>query len=520
MSSAAQDWRPELDELARRTALARQMGGAEKVARQHVQGKLDVRQRIGQLLDEDSFHEIGALSGRAGYDEHGRLHDFMPANFLFGRGRIDGRPVVVGADDFSIRGGAADGGIRDKTLMAERMAFEWRMPIVRLIDGTGGGGSVKSIESEGRTYVPAVQGWHQMVMNLGAVPVVSLLLGSVAGFGAGRAVNSHYSLMVKDTAQMFTAGPPVVERIGEQLSKNQLGGSEVHARNGSIDDEVASEAEAFERARRFLSYLPSSVHELPPRGPVHDDAQRREARLLGIVPRDRRRAYRMRSIIDDVVDRGSFFEIGKGYGRSLICGLARLDGWPVALMAGDPFYDGGALSALAAQKMTRHIDLAQTFHLPMVHLVDCPGFKIGLEAEQAATLRHGARAMAAVCQATVPWCSVIVRKVYGVAGGAHQNSARCNLRYAWPSGDWGSLPLEGGIEVAYKAELAQAEDPQQMVREIGERIERMRSPFRTAEAFRIEEIIDPRDTRPLLVDFAHRALRVLEPGPSTSWCRP
>ena len=513
-------WDKEIEELRRREALARQMGGPDKVKRQHDGGKLTVRERIDALLDTGSFHEIGAIAGRGHYGDDGSLEALAPANFVFGRGRIDGRPVVVGGDDFTVRGGAADAAIWEKQIMAEQMANEYRLPLIRLVDGTGGGGSVKSLEDMGFTYVPYNPGWEWVVANLATVPVVSLALGSVAGIGAARAVSCHYSVMVRGISHMFTAGPPVVARLGQTLTKEELGGSTIHTRNGAIDDEVASEQEAFEHARRFLSYLPSSVHDLPARGPRTDDPERREDWLIEAVPRDRRQVYKMRPIVEAVVDAGSFFEIGRAWGRAVITGLARLDGWPVAILASDPFIYGGGWSAEAAQKIVRFADLAQTFHLPVVHFVDVPGFLIGLQAEKAATIRHGARALAAIYQATVPWCSIIVRKAYGVAGAAMSNAARVNMRYAWPSGDWGSLPLEGGIEVAYKAQLAEADDPDALLAEITDRLERVRSPFRTAEAFSVEEIIDPRDTRPLLCDFANLAAPLRTPGPSTAGYRP
>jgi len=505
-------WQPEIDELRRREALARRMGGTEKVDRHHNQGKLTVRERVDRLLDAASFHEIGALAGKASYDETGRLSEFVPANLVIGRGRLDGRPVVVAGDDFTVRGGANDAGIREKMIQAEQMANELRLPLVRLVDGTGGGGSVKTLEMEGRTYVPAVRGWNFVIDNLSTVPVVALALGSVAGLGAARVAASHYSVMVKETSQMFVAGPPVVARVGQNLSKNELGGSDIHTRNGAVDDEVENEEAAFAAARRFLSYLPPSVYEVAARGEPSDDPARREEWLIEAIPRDPRKVYRMRRIIEALVDQGSFFEIGRKWGRPAITGLARFDGWPVALLASDPHFYGGAWTADASQKVMRFVDLAETFHLPVVHLADIPGFLIGREAEEAATIRHGVRAMAAVGQATVPWCAVLVRKVYGVAGAAHMNSARFNVRYAWPSGDWGSLPIAGGLEAAYKAELERAPDREAKLREIEARLERFRSPFRTAEAFLIEEIIDPRDTRPLICEFANLAAPLRTPG--------
>ncbi len=513
-------WESDIEELRRRQALAREMGGEERVAKHRSLGKLTVRDRVDGLLDPGSFHEVGSITGSAEYGPDGAMTGFTPVPFIFGRGSIDGRPVVVAGDDFTVRGGSADMAGKRKQEVAEQMARELRLPMIRLIDGSGGGGSVKTYETSGFTYVPANPAWDDVVANLSEVPVVALALGSVAGLGAARMVTSHYSMIVKGTAQMFTAGPPVVKQIGEDLTKEELGGSSIHAKNGAVDDEVESEAEGFARARQFLSYLPSSVHELPPRGAQGDDPGRREEMLIKIVPRSRRQVYKMRAIVEAVFDKASFFEIGRQHGRSSICGLARLDGWPVAVMASDPYIYGGAWTAESSLKVTRFVDFAETFHLPVVHLVDIPGFRIGLEAEQAATIRHGARAMTAIYQARGPWCTILVRKAFGVAGAAMQNASRLPFRYAWPSGDWGSLPLEGGIEAAYRRDLEAAADPVKMRAEIDERLNRVRSPFRTAEKFGIEEIIDPRDTRKILCEFANLAAPLRLAGTRATGYRP
>ncbi|MFP5406541.1 MAG: acyl-CoA carboxylase subunit beta, partial [Gammaproteobacteria bacterium] len=477
-----------------------------------------VRERIASLLDAASFREVGSISGRAEYDAEGGLLDLAASNFVFGRGRIDGRPVAVAADDFTVRGGASDASMLGKVSASEQMACELRLPLVRLIDATGG--SVRTIETIGRTYVPANPAWEWVTRNLDTVPVVSLVLGSIAGLASARAVASHYSLMVRGTSHMFIAGPPVVARTGRAFTKDELGAAEIHARSGAVDDLVDGEEEAFERTRRFLSYLPGSVHEVPARGTTDDPVDRREERLASVVPRDRRKVYRMREILADVLDRDSFFEVGKLYGRSCITGLARLDGWTVAVLASDPYFYGGAWTAEASQKATRFVDFAETFHLPVVNFVDVPGFLIGPEAEQAGTIRHGARALSAIYQATVPWCSIIVRKAFGVAGAAHTNAARFHYRYAWPSGDWGSIPLEGGIEAAYRSELAAAENPEERLAEIVSQLEALRSPFRTAETFGVEEIIDPRDTRACLCEFAGLAARLVQPVPARVQYRP
>lgn len=505
-------WIPEIEELRTREAMAEQMGGAEKVARQHSRGKLDARARIAGLVDAGSFREVGKIAGRGTYDADGRVLALAPSNLIFGRAAIDGRPVVASADDFTVRGGAADAAILRKFEQCEAMAHTLKIPLVRMIDGTGGGGSVKTLETIGATYVPAVPGWSDVIRNLETVPVVALALGPTAGLGAARVVASHYSIMVRGLSQLFAAGPAVVEAIGEKSDKESLGGSEIHTRNGVVDEEVGSEAEAFARARRFLSYLPSAVGQLAARMPCGDPVDRREDGLIAAVPRGALQAYSMRKVLDAVFDAGSVFEMGRMWGRAAITAFARLDGWPVAVLASDPSFLGGSWDAKTSEKAERFVRLADQFRLPVVHLVDNPGFMIGSAAEAAGTIRCGVNAMNAIYRATVPLACVVVRKAYGIAGSAMSNADAFQYRFAWPSGDWGSLPIEGGIEVAYKSEIESAEDGPAHLEAIRARLNKVRSPFRTAELFGIEEIIDPRDTRPLLCEFAALAWRAMGAG--------
>jgi acetyl-CoA carboxylase carboxyltransferase component len=501
-------WQPELDELRERQELAERMGGPEKIRRQHDAGRLTVRERIAALLDQGSFREIGGLAGKAEYDDTGALKGFMAANFVTGTGRIDGRKVIVGGDDFTIRGGASDASIAAKQIYAERMANELRLPIVRLIEGTGGGGSVKSFEQAGYTYVPVNPGWDYVVDNLSVVPVVAAGLGPVAGLGAARLCAAHLSILVADTAQLFVAGPPVVKRVGEDVDKEALGGSHVHARNGAVDLIARSELEAFELIRTFLSYLPPSAYALPPVVQSADPVDRRDEALLSAVPRDRRKPYRIREILGAVLDAGSVMEIQR-YGGSIVTALARLDGHPVGVVACDPFVAGGCMTAEGADAVIRLADLCSTFHVPVVTFTDQPGLLIGTRAEQRATIRHGVRAISAVYQGTAPGAEIIVRRVFGVGGAGLTNRHRIVRRWAWPSGDWGSLPVEGGIEAAYRADLEASDDPAALLAEIQTRLDAVRSPFRTAERFGVEEIIDPRDTRALLCDWVKDAYAIL-----------
>lgn len=513
-------WEKAIEELRRRERLAEHMGGEEPVERQRGRGKLTVRERVAFLADPGSFHEIGKIAGKAAYGPDDELLGFTPSTSVTGRARLEGRPVVILADDFTVRGGASDASIWQKMVQMIKMATEYRMPLVQMIDGTGGGGSVKALEKDPRTYIPETPGWNEIVTGLSQVPFVTLALGPCAGMGAGRLAASHFSIMVKELSQVFVAGPPVAIALGENVTKEELGGWKIQGQNGTVDNVVDTEADAFAAARRFLSYLPPSVHHLSERLQPTDDPKRKEESLISLVPKDGRTPYKPRKIIEAAVDRGSFFEIGHDWGRGIVTGLARIDGFAVGIMAGDPFFLDGAWTADVCDKVTRHMDLCSTFHLPVIHFVDCPGFAVGVKAETAGVTRAGVRAMTAVYQADVPVCSVIIRKAYGLAGSAMMNQSKTKWRYCWPSGDWGSLPMAGGIEAAFRKELSEAENPEELKASLYRKFEAIRSPFRTAESFLAEEIIDPRETRSLLVDFAHHAQRALTAGERRVTFRP
>ena len=513
-------WQPELDELARRKEFAKQLGGTEKVDRHRANGKLTVRERIDRLVDANSFTEIGSVTGKGEYDENGDIVDSMPTNVVCGSASIENRRIFVTGDDFTVRGGANDGGLADKFAFAETYARRWRIPLVRLVDGTGGGGSVKHLETVGRTFLPDVAMFTEVGDTLSEVPVVALGLGSVAGMGAARVCASHYSVMVKGTSQLFAAGPPVVARAGEDVDKETLGGSKIHAASGTVDDQVDTEVQAFERARRFLSYLPQSVHELPPRIQSDDPANRREESLLSVIPREERKVYKMRPILDSVFDEGSVFEMGRAWGKSVITCFARIDGWPVAVLASDPYHYAGAWTPDSCKKAIRLVDLAQTFHLPVVHFIDIPGFLIGTAAEAGGVMRAGSQALVALRQSTVPWCAILVRKAFGMAGLTQRNGSEHFTRYSWPSAQWGSLPIAGGVQAAYRADIEASEDPDKTRAEIEAKLKKYESPLRAAEAFGVEEIIDPRETRERLAQFASMAAPLRQTGRSSFGYRP
>ncbi|MGI9591328.1 MAG: carboxyl transferase domain-containing protein, partial [Myxococcota bacterium] len=331
-------------------------------------------------------------------------------------------------------------------------------------------------------------------------PVVCAALGPVAGFPAARLVASHFALMTRDTAQVLTGGPALVERaLGVSASKDELGGAPVHERSGVVDNVAADEADAWRQIRAFLSYLPSNVWEPAPRLESDDPPGREEEALLELIPRNRRRAYKIRKVLEAVVDRGSFFELTPSFGRSQLTGFARLAGQPVGILANDCMQDGGAMTADGARKLRRFVETCDAFHLPIVSFVDEPGFMIGPEAEKAATIRHGMEAMFAVLQTKVPWFAVVLRKAFGVAAGIHLGPDATVM--AWPSAEAGSMPVESGVALAFRREVEEANDPEARRREIEEEIAAAQSVFPRAEEFGVHELIDPRHTRPRLCEW-------------------
>ncbi|MEZ5264532.1 MAG: carboxyl transferase domain-containing protein [Acidimicrobiales bacterium] len=501
----------DVRELRTRLAAAEQLGGAESVAFHHSRGKLTVRERLALLVDPGSLREFGALTGRGTYDEQNRLVSFLPKGEVNAMARIDGRKVVVSGGDFTVRGGSATavhGGLGQELGPAER-AREWRVPFIRLLDAAGG--SVRGFEDLGRTYLPDGNSFTVHDVDLmNEVPVVSAVLGSVAGLPAVNACMAHWNVMVEGISQIFPGGPPVVKAaLGQDITKEELGGPQIHTRvSGCIDNLAATEAEALAMIRRFLSYLPSSVHEVPSPVPCDDPVDRVESELRTLVPDNPRRIHDARRLLALVLDEGSFFEIGPDYGRARITGLARLGGYPVGVMANNPRVNGGATDVAAGAKAMRLMQLCDTFHLPLLSFADEPGFHVGIEQEKAGIERAGARMVAISCMTRMPWATVVVRRLYGVAGQCHHRPSGLFRRYAWPSARWGSMHIAGGASAAYRREIESAPDPEAKRAEIEGRLNALASPFRTAEATG-QDIIDPAETRPLLCEFVVDAQRIL-----------
>ena len=505
-------WDKALEDIEYVKELASEMGGSDRIARQHSGGRYTVRERIEKILDPGSFLEAGPMVGAAEFDDDGNLKEFTPGAYVMGLGEIEGRPVAIGGDDFTISGGSPHNVRKNSRQFTQPLAMQYGIPYVQLVEGVGH--SAKADEAAGHMGLPDGSQWYEAVELLKKVPVAAGIMGSVAGAPAAYALMSHFTVMVKEQSQIFPSGPPVVRRaIGETLDKEELGGYKMHVHDsGQVDNVAESEEEAFEQIKKFISYLPNTTSDVADRVETGDPPDRRPEELLNIIPSNRKRSYDPRKLISLVVDNGDFFEMRRHWAGAVITGFARLDGYSVGIVGSDPRFLAGAMDGWAAEKYAHFLDLCDAFNLPVVVFLDMPGFMLGSHAERKATMRRGVRALIASAEAEVPKVEFNVRKAYGVAADAihslgHPNGL--NLRYGWPAGEWGGIPIEGGVAAAYRREIESAEDPEAHREMIENRLLRLRSPFRAAYKGDVVDLIDPRDTRRLACKFVKLAQPML-----------
>ncbi|MCP3855262.1 MAG: hypothetical protein GY698_11090 [Actinomycetia bacterium] len=409
-------WAAAIDEIEYLRGLAAEMGGPARVERQHSGGRYTVRERIEKMADPGSFVEMGPLVGGTEYDENGNLTHFTPGGYVMGLAELDGRPVAIGGDDFTISGGSPHNVSKMPHDFAQPLALQYGIPYVQLREGVG---------------------------------------------------------------------------------------------HSSKQDEE----DAFNQIKQFLSYLPNTTGDVAPRVETGDPPDRRPEELLHIIPENRRRGYDARALIELVVDNGGFFEMRRHYAGAVITGFARLDGYSVGILSSDPMKLAGAMDGDGADKYAHFVDLCDAFNLPVVIFLDMPGFMLGSVAERKATMRRGVRALIASAEADVPKVEFNVRKSYGVAADGPNSIGLpdgINLRFGWPAGEWGGIPIEGGVAAAYRREIADAPDPEAHRAAIEERLLRMRSPFKAAQDGDVVDLIDPRDTRRLACTFVKLAQPALE----------
>jgi len=504
-------WESALSELEERRALARELGGKRRIDRQHEQGRRTVRERIE--CASTKFYEVGEFAAYEDRSATGELIGKMPASYVMGLAEFAGRPVALGGEDFTVRAGAPQtyldrmkGGLGG---FVEDLAHEYRIPLVMFMEGIGG--DVAAQAEKGHSYLVSSLSWKRSYELLSEVPVLAMVSGAAAGGTAGRTVLSHFSVMTKDSV-LFAGGPPLVKRaLGKDIDKHELGGAQVHTEiSGAVDNLAEDEDDAIRQMQTVLSYLPQNVWELAPRVECTDPVTRRGDELLKIIPENRRRPYKAKAMIETIVDQESFFEIGPGWGRSVITGYARMDGIPVGIVASNPMHLGGSLDAAAAEKQIRFVDTCSTFHLPIVYFADVPGFMVGPDAERGNVIRWGMRAIQSMIEAEVPVVTIQVRKAFGMAVSATSSPDSLSLRIAWPTAEWGDLPVEGGVEAGFSREIAAADDPAEYRRLVEERMHALSDPWKTVEAFGVENMIDPRETREVVCAFINASTGLLE----------
>ncbi|MHB8586540.1 MAG: acyl-CoA carboxylase subunit beta [Thermoplasmatota archaeon] len=493
---------------ARAAALAG--GGAERVSRQHAAGKLTARERLERLLDPGSFQEIDTFAVAQGTSRVPPASD-LGDGVVAGFGEIDGRPVAVYAQDFTVAGGSLGATTARKIVKIMDGAAKTGVPIIGLND-SGGARIQEGVASLGG-YGDIFQ--HHIRLS-GVVPQIGVVLGPSAGGAVYGPALCDFVLMTRKTAHMFLTGPDVVRTVtGEQTSFEELGGADVHASESGVAHLVGNDdEETLGLLRALMSYLPSNNLDGPPRLPAPDQPERDEA-LIDILPADPRTPYDVRRIVDAVADEGSFLEVMPTYAPNLVIGFARLGGASVGIVANQPKHLAGVLDADASEKGARFIRFCDAFHIPVVSFVDVPGFLPGLEQEHGGVIRRGAKLLYAYGEATVPKLTVILRKAYGgayIVMGSKHLGADVNL--SWPTAEIAVLGAEGAVRILHKKRLAESQNPEELSRELTDEYrERLTDPFHAAELGFLDDIIDPADTRFHLLRHLRRLHNKKQEGP-------
>jgi acetyl-CoA carboxylase carboxyltransferase component len=487
------------EDLARRRARASRLGGDEAVARQHAAGKLTVRERIERLFDEDTFTEIGLHATHAGIAPDLAGRETPADGVVTGFGKVDGRLASVIAYDFTVMAGSMGRNAETKCNRAREIAYTKRIPMIWLIDSAG----ARIQEAIGsRWFAGSGQLFREESIWSGVVPQVAAMMGPGAAGTAYIPALADFVPMVKGTSNMALGGPPLVKAVvGEDITAEDLGGSRIHCEVSGVGDlEVESDEACIAVVKDYLSYFPSHNQQPPPVTACDDPVDRRDDALVSLMPDNSRRAYDVKKVVRAIMDHGRMLEIKPGWARNIVTALARLGGHPVGVVASQPMVLGGALDVDAADKAARFIMLCDAFGIPLVFLQDVPGFMVGSKVERAGIIRHGAKMLYAVSEATVPKLTVIMRKAYGagyfvMCGRAYEP----DLIVAWPTAEISVMGPEGGTNIVYRKEIAAADDPST---ERARRVDEFRtliSPYIAAGAALIDDVIDPRDTRPTLI---------------------
>ncbi len=495
---------PEITELETKLDQARKGGGVQRIEKQHNQGKLSARERIDALVDAGSFEEFDMFRLHQNYDFDMEKQRYLGDGVVTGSAEIDGRPVYLYAQDFTVNGGSLSRTHAEKICKVMDMAMKARVPVIALNDS--GGARVQ----DGIDSLAGYGGIFQRnVTASGVIPQITAILGPCAGGAVYSPAIQDFVVMSKSHSYMFVTGPKVVKQvIYEDISSTDLGGAEVHGQKSGVAHFISEDdREALFTIRRILSYLPQNNKKPAPYSPPADKPERISRKIASIVPDDNHRPYDVREVIAEVVDSGVFFEISQGFAPNIVIGFCRMNGHPVGVVANQPKVKAGVLDIDASVKAARFVRFCDAFDIPLITFVDVPGFMPGSQQEHNGIIRHGAKLLFAYAEATVPKVTVIMRKAYG---GAYiiMNSRhlRGDVVYAWPTAEIAVMGAHGAAEILFRKDAGKTSDPEAFIREKEEEYENLFSnPYRAAERGYVDHVINPEDTRPKLI----RALEIL-----------
>ncbi len=488
-----------IEELQEMRAEAMLGGGQDRIDRQHEKGKLTARERLEYFLDDGTFTEFDAFrthrSRAFDMDEESYFGDGV----VTGYGEVNGRTVFVFAHDFTVFGGSLGEVFAQKVTKVMDRAMETGAPIVGLNDSAGA-----RIQEGIDSLAGYAEIFHRNQQASGVVPQLSAVMGPCAGGAVYSPAITDFVLMVHDTSHMFITGPDVIETVtGEEVGFDELGGADTHATESGVAQLTAADEEAaLDDLRHLLSYLPQNNVEDPPRVTPWDDPDRRDEELAELVPDEPEKPYDMVDVIERIVDDGSLFEVAEAYARNLVIGFARLDGHAVGIVANQPRVNAGTLDIDASLKGARFVRFCDAFNIPICTFVDVPGFMPGTDQEHRGIIKHGAKLLYAFSEATVPLATVITRKAYG---GAYDVMASkhigADVNYAWPTAEIAVMGPEGAVNVLYRNELAEADDPEALRDElVAEYREEFANPYTAADRGFVDDVIEPPDTRPRLIE--------------------
>jgi acetyl-CoA carboxylase carboxyltransferase component len=511
--------REMVSELEARRAKAREMGGAEKVAKQHSRGKMTARERLAAFFDDGVFFEIGTLGTQMGLAAGPDGTDKPPADGVVTTfGKVDGRMVCSAAYDFTVKGGSIGYTGEEKVTRLRSMALRGRWPMVWFIDSAGARIDPGSSHPDSLSlFAGTGHLFREQVTMSGVVPQVAAIVGPGAAGTAYIPGLADYVPMVKNVGSLALGGPPLVKAVtGQDIGEQELGGSKVHCEvSGVGDGEFETDAACLAAAKKYLSYLPSHCDDLPPDAPCDDPVDRRDESLLDLLPESTRKPYDMYALVRAIVDKGEIFDLKPRFARSIITCFGRIGGKSVGVVANQPLHMGGILDNDSADKAARFIQICDAFNVPLVFLQDVPGFMVGSRVEHAGIIRHGAKMLHVMAAATVPKLTVIVRKAYGagyyvMCGRAYEP----DLIVSWPTGEISVMGAEGMVGIASKKLFGDQEPPPEVKKNVLDAIQKGIDVYRVAGWGLVDEVIDPRDTRRVLawgLELA-RHKRVERPG--------